>query len=137
MPDTPLVLHDKIMTRLNSEHRFVTFDARVPDSAANAYVVVYSTGGDARRERLTAVHNVIRWETRIVCCGRSPSQAINTTNLVRDLLTDWRPDDDPATSPLNERDDGAALVKDETDLTDVRYSFTLHYRLSTVRNPSQ
>lgn len=133
MPDDPLTLYGKIKSRLDST-KFALYDGTVPATPAQAYVVSYPSPGLAYAGRMTGSHNRLQVDLRLVCAGRSNSQCINTVRIVRDLLADWRPDDALAASPLVEQNNDASVIKDESDLQDVRYSYTIHYRMHTARS---
>ena len=134
MPDSPLDLYSKIKDQLDSDTRFAVYDGKVPSTPTAAYVVLYPDPGIASKGRLVAAHRPLQWNLRAVCVGKSTSQCMNTVRLVRDLLAGWRPDEDKSVSPLNEQDNQAVLFKDESDLQDIRWSYTLHYRIHTNRS---
>lgn len=134
VPTTPLDLYTKIKSRL-ADSRFTFYDGAVPATPASAYVVGYPSPGAARRDRLTQRHTRLQFDVWLVCVGRSTSQCVNTVQIVRDLLTDWRPDLLLPASALAEQDNDAAVIRDESDLSDIRYSFTLQYRMHTARSP--
>lgn len=129
---TPLDLYATIKDRL-TDQRFQFYDVVVPSTPGVAYVVGYPTPGVARAARLVGSHSRIQFDIRLVCVGRSPAQCLNTVQIVRDLLVDWHPDPAVVASGLAEVDNAASLIRDETSLTDVRFSFTLQYRLHTGR----
>jgi len=136
MPYTTLALYSTVRARLSdaADSRFDVFDGAVPTTPAGAYVVLFPDAGAALRGRLIGEHSLLRWDVRLICVGRSPQQCMNTVAIVRGLLAGWRPDPDRSVSPLNEQDNQASLLKDESNLQDIRYSFTLHYRIHTGRS---
>jgi hypothetical protein len=132
---TPLDLWDAIAARLDGDARFAFYEGAVPDSPPSAYVVGYPNPGIAYGDRLKHAHNRVQFDAYLVCVGRSTSQCVNTAQIVRGLLADWRPDDSGSASALVEQGDGAPLIKDETsNQADIRWSHTLHYRMHTSRS---
>jgi len=108
------------------------------------YVIHYPNPGSVIKDRLVRWHTDVRWETRIVCCGWEPRQVINTVTAIRDLLTGRTIDDDPAAGPLNEIDNSSTVLEsaavtatDSPAASLPRYTYTMQYRLYTVRTPSQ
>lgn len=139
VPDiaTPLDLYAVVRERL-TDQRFQFYDVVVPATPPGAYVVGYPTAGVARPDRLVGRHSRVQFDIRLVCVGRSPAQCLNTVQIVRDLLLDWRPDPAAVVADrLAEVDNAASLIADETNLIDVRYSYTLQFRLHTARRPQQ
>jgi hypothetical protein len=129
-----LTLADLVLARLRSTAKFATFDGEVPDTPPGAYVVFYGDTGAARRERYAGPAKALTWGFYAVCAGFSPAQVRNTVDLVRGLLTDWRPLADRDASPLNEADIAADMLRDSSVPSDIRYSQTLRYNLTTTRS---
>lgn len=128
----PLLLSRSLEAAL-ADVRYELYVGKVPETPPDAYVVLYPNGGTARPERLGAGMRRLRWNARTVCVGRSPDQCMNTVAIVRDHVAGIRLEaGHRSSSRLVEVDEGAVIVKDETvDLTDVRFSFTLHWRMSS------
>ena len=105
------------------------------------YLIYYPNPGQAVRARLSASYADVRWDSRIVCCGWTPTQVLHTVTAVRDTLTGIRLTDDPADSVLNEVDNSATVLESAaTTATETagaglpRFSFTIQYRFYTNRN---
>lgn len=126
---TALSLSDSLLDRLTSQPGFAAYDAEVPDNPAQAYAVIYPSGGASLTRGYSAQPKDLGWQAYVICVGRGRKQCLNTAELVRALLGGWR----IATAPLNEVPINAQILVDRTNPGDVRYSLTLLFRTTTTR----
>lgn len=124
-------LADRVLIRLRSGGIQVYDGAPAETPKTGRYLIFYGTGGLARQDRLEGGSQTYLWPCRVVCVGRTKPGLRAAVADVRALLTDWRPDPDPAASPMWEEVAGPELTDGPPD--DERHSVTLEYRLTTRR----
>lgn len=127
----PLQLSQALEALLDGDPRFLLEVGKVPTTPPDAYAVLYPDAGIVSPARLGGEIRALKWNPRCVCVGRTTDQCINTVAIVRGLATGVRLDPSRSASKLIEVDEGARIVKAENvDLSDIRYSFTIRWRLS-------
>ena len=109
------------------------FRANGPDQPARNYVVLHFPAGDAFGTRLGGGQESLGWGFRAVCVGlRTDDNCLFVVQLMRSLFRNWSPaPSEDFTSWLSEESDGAPLIKDDEIPSDLRYSLTLRYTLTT------
>jgi hypothetical protein len=120
--------------RARTDTRFDTFRGNGPDRPSRNYAVLYFTPGSVpASNRQGGSQGELRWSFRVVCVGLgSDDYCLYVARLVRALFKNWSPvTDESFTSWLQEQDDDAPLIKDDSDPNDIRYSITLRYTLTT------
>lgn len=140
MPDT-LDLVAAVRDLIADHDDFDLYEGAPPDvvSPTRPYGIYYPNPSTALKTSLAAGYRRARWEFRIVVCGWTVTQTIHAANTIRDLLTGVRIDTHPSSSPLNEVDNSSTVLESAamtaTQAVGVlpRYSYTLQYRLHTVR----
>lgn len=96
---------------------------------------LYPEPGTAVRQRMTGGAQSIAWNERIVVSGPTTTAVLAGVMIIRGLLTDWRPDPNPASSPLNEVDNGGQLLTDASeDVANPSYSITIQFRMYLSRS---
>lgn len=128
---TSLSLSDAVVGRLTGLPQFAVYDATVPDNPAQAYAVVYPSGGATLNRGYTQQPRDLRWQCYVICVGQNRSQTVNTADLVRSRLVGWRPV--APGPPLNEVPVNAQVVAEPVLAGDVRYSLTLLFSITTTR----
>jgi hypothetical protein len=112
---------------------YTVYRGAVPEKPPGAYAVLYFGAGSSYGTRLAGRPDELRWTFRVVCAGYSERQVLNTVDLVRARLTGFRLLD--ANGPmLTELEDDPSLLRDDSVASDIRFSFTLTYRLHTTRS---
>lgn len=131
---TAINLAGVILTRLETMPGTTVLDSEVRTTPAGAYVVFYDETPAHWSNNLSGGLNRMGYEFRLVCVGKSPAQCRNTVRLAAGLLAGWRFDNSQQSSWLIEVPEGAPIIPDRSVPEDVRYSQTLHYRLTTSRS---
>lgn len=109
----------------DGEPRVLVGEAQFP------YVVCYFPAGGIYQDRYAGGQKALAWEFPAVCVGTLPESARFAAAAVRAGLAGWRPDPDPAASPLYEIAAGPVITDGPDE--DRRSSITLTFRLHTRR----
>lgn len=132
---TPRDLAAAVTTRARTSTHFLTYrPGEVVDRPAKGYVVLYFGGGAPFPDRQASGANRLRWTFRAKCVGYTDDQCLLVADKVRDLLLHWSPDPGPSADWLTEVDDDPPLLRDDSVSSDLRYSITPVYTLTTARS---
>lgn len=131
-----LTLSDAVWGRAQSLLPTITPYDGEPDSVPHGqgYATIYPDSGTASSDRHGGLQNMLRWGFYVVCSGFSRSQVVDVADTVRSLFGNWAPDTHQSASPLTETDLGADLVRDTSVPSDIRWSLTLRFTLTTTRS---
>ena len=98
------------------------------ESVGVGYVVIQMDAGDQLYARADASPSEHRLRWRLTVAGSSPSQADNTLDIVRRHMADFAPFDDRRFGPCVE-DEASPRIPDFSTPSDLRWSYTLDYRI--------
>lgn len=117
-------------THLRALATVPVFDHQPPDEAVRdqGYVIVDPDPGYTTRDRAHPGASEQTYRVDLRVCGFTRAQVINTVDLVRSHLRDFRPWPEPRWTDAYE-DDAGPVIEDDTIPTDIRYSATLTYRV--------
>lgn len=123
-------LAEQAWQRLKTGEGYASYDGSVPASPPAAYAVYYPTTGGYSRGRHGSQQSDYLWGFRVVCAGSSRAQVFGTVKRVRARFLNYHLDPSPASSPLQEEDIDAPLLRDDSVPSDIRFSQTLLYYLT-------
>lgn len=123
-------LAEQAWQRLSATVGFSSFDGVAPSTPPGAYAVYYPSAGAYVRERHGGTQSGYRWAFRVVCAGSSRAQVLGTVKRVRARLLNYPLDPSPASSPLQEDEFEAPLLRDDSVPSDIRFSQTLLFYLT-------
>lgn len=128
----PRALANLCETRARSSGKFDVYRDNGPETTSRNYIVLHFPAGDAFRTRNGGGQSDLRWSFRVVCVGLDGDARLWVVQLVRALFRNWHPvPAEEFTSWLEEENDEAPPIRDDTVPGDIRYSLTLRYTLTT------
>lgn len=130
MTSTPRTLADLVEARSLTASTFMTFRGLVRTRPAKGYVSLYFGAGIPTIATL-AGGGQFDWSFRAVCVGFDDNQCLFVLEQFRGLFQRWRPLSDRSASWFTEAPDDPPLLKDDQDPSDIRYSITPRFRITT------
>lgn len=133
---TTLTLAQNTAARIKTlpADKITIFEGYVPSTPAAAYIAYYPDGGATRSDRHSDSQQVLDWTARFVCVGRDVLQCLWVVDQLRAKFYGWSPDGSGPASMFVEVPLGNNVLPDTTVPSDIRYSFTLQYTLTTTRS---
>lgn len=122
-------LADLVEARSRTSSTFLTYRGVIPDKPTKGYVSLLFGAGSPFGDRLVSSTNSLAWSFRAMCIGYSDGQCLYVAEKFDALFLDWRP---LGGGPWFSRTpDDPPVIKDDSVASDVRYSITLRYTIST------